>query len=115
MQNSKSRFLHGSNGLPNKANKNQQRVAFLPEYWKTACQTVWGDGLRAGLEEFPFGFKSERESFISILNFYNFILASIPIFYLLIILILCIHLKISNLFYSSIFILIYYKKIISIL
>ena len=59
MQNSKSRFLHGSNGLPNKANEKLSRwLLSCPSMWKTACQTVWGDGLRAGTEEFPPRFKS---------------------------------------------------------
>ena len=49
---------------------------------KTVCQTVWGDELKAGTEEFPPRFKSERGLFISILNFNNFILASISTFYL---------------------------------
>ena len=83
MQNSKSRLLHGSNGLSNKANEySSRRLLSCPNSGKTACQTVWGDGLRAGTEKFPPRFKSERGSFISILNFNNFIFASMPTFYL---------------------------------
>ena len=41
MQNSKSRFLHGSNGLPNKTNKYySRRLFFCSNSGKTACQTV---------------------------------------------------------------------------
>ena len=34
--------------------KIQQRVAFMPEYRKTVCQTVWGDGFRAGYKKNSF-------------------------------------------------------------
>ena len=58
-------------------------VAFLPEYLKkTACQTVWGDGLRAGTEESPSRLKSEREPLIYIYCLYNSKLTSMPTFYL---------------------------------
>ena len=57
-------------------------VVSCPNTGKTACQTEWGDRLRAGTEEFPSRFKSERGLFISILNFNYFILALMPIFYL---------------------------------
>ena len=68
MQNSKSRFLNGSNGLPNKANEKFSRwLLSCPSMWKTACQTVWGDGLRAGTDEFPPRFKSEWEPLIYII------------------------------------------------
>ena len=41
MQNSKSRFLHGLNGLPNKANEKSSRgLHSCPNTGKTACQTV---------------------------------------------------------------------------
>ena len=50
--------------------------------WVFWTLNTWGDGLRADTEELPSRFKSEREPFISILNFNNFILASMPTFYL---------------------------------
>ena len=38
MQNSKSKFLHGSNGLPNKANEySSRRLLSSPNSGKTAC------------------------------------------------------------------------------
>ena len=49
MQSSKSRILHGSNGLPNKANeKSSKELLSYLNTGKTACQIVWEDGLRAG-------------------------------------------------------------------
>ena len=83
MQNSKSRFLHNSNRLWNKENENPAEgwFNFCPNTGKTACQTVWGNGLRAGTEKFPHRFKFEREPYISIFNFNNFILTSMLIFY----------------------------------
>ena len=54
----------------------------MSEYWKTACQTVWGNGFRAGSEKFHPKFKSERRPFISILNFNNFIINSMLNIYL---------------------------------
>ena len=83
MQNSKSRFLHGLKRLQSKANEKSSRgLLSCPNTRKTACQTVWGDGLRAGTEELSPRFKSERDPFISILNFNNFKLASMSTFYL---------------------------------
>ena len=62
MQNSKTRFLNGSNWLPNMANKKSSRwLLSCLNTGKNACQTVWGDGLRTGAEEFPTRFKSERD------------------------------------------------------
>ena len=43
---------------------------------------TWGDLLRSSTKEFTSKFKFERKSFISILNFNNFILVSMPRFYL---------------------------------
>ena len=54
MQISKSRFLHVSNGLPNKAyEKSSRGLLSCPNTGKTVYQTVWGDGFRAGSEKFP--------------------------------------------------------------
>ena len=83
MQNSKSRFLHDSNGLPNKANEISNRwLLSCLNTWKTACQTIWGDGLIAGTEKFTPRFKPEREPLIYIYYLYNSKLVSMPTFYL---------------------------------
>ena len=50
----------------------------MSEYWKTACQTVWGDGFRAGSEKNLSQVQIWEGPFISILNFNNFIMASMP-------------------------------------
>ena len=58
--------------------KNPAEGSFHDWILKTACQTVCGDGFRAGSESIPSQVQIWEGTFISILNFNNFISASMP-------------------------------------
>ena len=56
MQNFTLKFLHDSNGLPNKANEKSSRNCFLPARIldKNCFQIIWEDGLRSDTENIIF-------------------------------------------------------------